>query len=444
MKSSLYNLYFPLKDKYIVYNTLKDSLLVVDEDLKILLETADLESIDEKTAQSLLKCGITLPDNLDEKALLRFSYLKAKYSPDYISVLLLPTYACNLSCHYCPNPSRPIMMTPETAHSVAHFLKTVMQSTRYGVILKLYGGEPLLNADCCTILCQELSSFCHKNNLPFLAAAMTNGTLLTHKKTESLLPYLGAVHITMDGFKPYHDGIRYYSHGGGTYDDILEGLTLLRERNIRTSVRINATLENLDSIRELLEDLKKHEFDEYNKFEIYFGPIAPLEECKYFKDDKASQEFKDDTFNLIPKLREIVKSSQWKGSIRDMVLDLKGVPKPELCQYEKSYYYVIDPEGSFFTCPGFCGNTDYCIGTLKKGIPEFASLYYDIHTRDVMQGECLDCQYMPVCGGGCPARAYIRTGKFDSVFCGSVKELTKVRTLSYLHVIRPDLFSESG
>lgn len=34
MKGSRYNLYFPLENKYVVSNTLKDSMVTMDEDLK--------------------------------------------------------------------------------------------------------------------------------------------------------------------------------------------------------------------------------------------------------------------------------------------------------------------------------------------------------------------------------------------------------------------------
>lgn len=442
MKSSHYNLFFPIKGKYIVYNTLRDSILVVDEELKTKLETSHLTSIPGETGQALLKCGIVVPDHTDEKVLLRFLYQKAKYSPDYISVLLLPTYACNLSCHYCPSPGQPVMMSTETARTVTVFLKRLMQSTRYGIILKLYGGEPLLNPECCLFLCEELSLFCQQHNLPFFAAAMTNGTLLTHNNTAPLLEYLGALHVTLDGFQPYHDTIRHYRNGEGTYHHIMEGITLARKKNIRISVRVNTTTENLDSIKLLLEDLKRRNFDEYDKFDIYFGPIAPLEECKFFKDDAASKKYGEDIFELVPRLREIVARSSWKN-IRDIVQDLRGVPKPELCQYEKSYSFVIDPLGTFYTCPGFCGQPEYCGGTLlPNGTGEFNPLYYTIHTRDPLQYECNDCAYLPVCGGGCPARSYVRTGNADTMHCGSAKEFTKERIFSYVQMIRPDLFKE--
>jgi uncharacterized protein len=438
MKVSRYNLYFPLEDRYVIYNTLTDSIMVADEEL--MLTASSLEGIDTSSIQSLLQCGIVVSDNTDEKAILRYRYYAAKYAADFISVLLLPTYACNLSCHYCPNPAHPVFMTPETTESVILFLKSLMKSTRCGVVLKLYGGEPLLNELCCRSLCETLSSFCRERNLPFLAAAMTNGTLLAHTKTEKLLTCLGAVHVTLDGFKPYHDSIRFYTDGGGTYEDIMKGLSLAREKAMRISVRVNTTSENLDSIRELLEDLKKRKFDEYEGFEIYFGPIAPKDECKHFKDDVSSQKFKDSTFALVSQVREIVKASAWKGKTRDIISDVRSVSKPELCQYQKAHTFVIGPHGKFYTCPAFAGDPDYCIGTLKDGTAEFTSLYYDMHTRDVMQLECADCEYMPVCGGGCPAAAYSQHKTVDSYYCGTTRESTESQMLSYLQYKYPDLF----
>lgn len=440
MKVSRYNLFFPLKEKYIIYNTLEDTVAVADGDLKQILETQTLEDLGEDVKQSLLQCKIITSDETDEKAVLHYRFQVAKYSADFISVLLLPTLLCNLSCHYCPSPAKSVFMDAETTHRVTTFLKNLTQSANRGIILKLYGGEPLLHSDCCQALCEALSVFCQSKNVPFLAAAMTNGTLLTHKKTEGLLSYLGAIHVTLDGYQQYHDSIRHYSNGKGTYEDIMEGLSLAREMKIRISVRVNITAENLDSIKDLLEDLKRRKFDEYTLFDIYFGPIAPMEECNYFKDDASSLKFKEDTCELVPRLRDIVAATKWAGKTRDIISDLKNVARPEQCQYSKAYNFIIDPLGKFYTCPAFIGDPDYCIGALTDEGAEFTSLYYDIHTRDVTLLACQDCEYLPICGGGCPVRAHMRNKTVDSYYCGSTKELTASRMLLYLQHKRPDLF----
>ncbi|MGC1122927.1 MAG: SPASM domain-containing protein [Candidatus Methanofastidiosia archaeon] len=438
MKVSRYNLYFPLKNKYLVYNTLKDSILVIDEDLKTLLETQNLSDISPDMGKALHECGIIVPDSLDEKALVTFKYQVGKYSTEYVTVLLLPTYACNLSCHYCPNPGEPVFMDSETTQQVVAFLKECMKSARRGLILKLYGGEPLLNVECCTTVCHSLSSFCQTHSLPFFAAAMTNGTLLTAKKPGDVLPYLGAIHVTLDGSQPYHDAVRHYSSGKGTYHDIMEGLCLAREKSMRISVRVNTTPENICSLNDLLGDLRKYKFDEYDKFEIYFGPIAPKEECKHFKDEDSSGKFRKTIYELVPQLWKIVKESGWKGKKRDIITDVRSVQRPVQCQYQKAYTYVIDPRGQFYTCPAFAGDPRYCVGALSDTGPEFTALYYTMHTRDVMLMECGDCAYMPVCGGGCPAAALSHKGGVTDYYCGSIRESTESEIRLYVNRTYPE------
>ena len=440
MKVSRYNLYFPLKDKHVIYNTLTDTMMMADKELTESLKTAALGSIHKEIKKALFQHGIIVSGNTDETALLRFRSQVAKYAVDYISVLLLPTFSCNLSCHYCPNPAQPVYMDEKTTQNVIQFLTSLVQSQNVGLLLKLYGGEPLLNADCCLSLCTALSSVCQSRQVPFLAAAMTNGTLITRDTVTPFLDYLGAIHVTFDGSQQYHDKVRHYTNGKGTYEDIMESLSLARDRNMRISIRVNITPENLDSISDLLYDLKKRKFDEYKGFDIHFGPVIPLDECKYYEDDASSRKVKEKTYALVPALRQIVKNAQWEGKTRDIISDLRSVSKPEQCQYAKAHNYVIGPRGNFYTCPAFVGNEDYCIGTVAEGTAEFYPLYYDIHTRDVMHNECAACAYMPVCGGGCPARAYMRKKTVDAYYCGSTKELTESRMLLYLQYKRPDLF----
>ncbi|WP_373468867.1 radical SAM protein [Acidianus infernus] len=87
---------------------------------------------------------------------------------------------------------------------------------------------------------------------------MTNGSLLTRHVFEELKS-LGLTHvqITLDGPKEVHDKRRYFVGGKGSYDIILKNLKEIRDE-VNVVLRVNIDVNNLDSFRDLLKDLKQN------------------------------------------------------------------------------------------------------------------------------------------------------------------------------------------
>ncbi|MBU7027892.1 MAG: hypothetical protein HXS48_13230, partial [Theionarchaea archaeon] len=48
MKASYYNVFFPFEDNYILFNTLRGTIFVVDSEIKTLLEKNEVSSLTEE------------------------------------------------------------------------------------------------------------------------------------------------------------------------------------------------------------------------------------------------------------------------------------------------------------------------------------------------------------------------------------------------------------
>ena len=75
---------------------------------------------------------------------------------------------------------------------------------------------------------------------------------------------------------------------------------------------------------------------------------------------------------------------------------------------------VINWDGSLYKCPGFIGWKGLEIGNVRTGIKD----YKKSHKLDFWKKqECLDCEYLPLCFGGCRYMKLLQEGKIDDVDC---------------------------
>jgi uncharacterized protein len=75
---------------------------------------------------------------------------------------------------------------------------------------------------------------------------------------------------------------------------------------------------------------------------------------------------------------------------------------------------VINYDGALYKCPGLIGRKEFCAGTVKKGLRDYASTYNLGHWKN---GECLACSYLPLCFGGCRYLKLIRDGTMQGNDC---------------------------
>ena len=103
MKSSFYNIFFNIEDKYYIYNTLSTSILAVPQDVISHLKSNSIDNIDEHGLEILKKNGMVVKFDTNEGAIYEHYYNSIQYcsNPEELRLVILPTYNCNLQCSYC-------------------------------------------------------------------------------------------------------------------------------------------------------------------------------------------------------------------------------------------------------------------------------------------------------------------------------------------------------
>ncbi|HRC57869.1 MAG TPA: hypothetical protein PKU97_18205, partial [Kofleriaceae bacterium] len=147
-------------------------------------------------------------------------------------------------------------MSLETADHLAKFAqRTALQSRARLLVMTMYGGEPLMNEPACRHLMTQMAEFVKGRRITLSMPVVTNGVLLTKHQDSPVLDLASGFHITFEGGKARHDSIRKQHDGVGSYDRIMEGIALLRQRDLRVRIRLHVNGVQKEEVRALLDDL---------------------------------------------------------------------------------------------------------------------------------------------------------------------------------------------
>lgn len=417
MKSSIYNIYKKGKNGYIVLNIRSSAAAHIDEETKCLLEE-NPNKIPSDILEMFLENDIVVEDNCDERKILSYYFNKDKYNVNLrdLAYTVVLTYACNLRCLYCyqgPEKDTEILNTKKVDILLKNIDRNLGKKDFKALWLNLYGGEPLLAYHECVQLMEGAFRICDEQNKEFEGGIVTNGVLINKKIIDNLLkPYCNSVHITMDGGREAHDKRRIHTDGSGTYDTLLHVLELLRDANINVVLRLNIDKENADTFIDLSRDLVEHGLGDIKKSLEWIRP-PDTERTREGCASYAEKCFvSDEMVDFEDQIREQLGMKRVLG--RSPVI-LKHSP----CTFDREDIYVIDPYLNLYNCWEFIGKKDKKVGHISEGGETiFDCEYYDQMSRNPLEfEECKDCKYLPFCGGGCAAQAYVGNGTYHSPPC---------------------------
>jgi mycofactocin radical SAM maturase len=158
------------------------------------------------------------------------------------------TLGCNLFCDHCLSGSGPGHQRPEelTTEEAREFVAELDEMDVFQV--NIGGGEPFVRPDCMELL-EALT------DREISTCVSTNGTQLdeeTLDRLEAMDPLF--LQVSMDGLRPENDAIR----GEGVFDQVVDALERLEERDIGTTVNTVVTRQNVYDLPEILALAEDH------------------------------------------------------------------------------------------------------------------------------------------------------------------------------------------
>lgn len=326
---------------------------------------------------------------------------------------------CNLGCTYCYAEggdfgAKPKIMPDDVAAAAVQRLLNGAE-TGGNVRLAFLGGEPLTNRAGLRRATELAERMAATRNIRVDFSLTTNGTLLTEDDAEFLAAHAFSVTVSLDGVGDFHDRLRPFRNGRGSFDRIARRLNPLFERQdrINLSARVTVTPHNL-SLVETLHGLAALGFSS-----VGFSPVlnSPTGRGEMSQDHLASmlgqmiacgREFEDHLVagrlhpfaNLATALRELH----------------RGTHRPYPCGAGAGYLGV-SADGELAACHRFVNEHEGAFGNVSDGMRQDRQTAWLSERHVDRQEPCKSCWARYLCGGGChhevihrgrPACDYIR------------------------------------
>ncbi len=416
LKASFYNHFTRYgDDNFFGYNFLYKSILRIPADAFPSIDqflrglSSKSERLEEENSghlrlqsqwlEALKEANFVIDKSIDELSLIKFCYYRSLYASDSVSLIVLPTLWCNLACPYCFEFKKPIFMKPEVQDALMDWIENNFKGKRY-IHVAWFGGEPLLAKRIIFRLTERLKTFCNNTGARYEASLITNGYFLDQRFLNSIpLLNIKLIQVTMDGDKDDHDSLKRKRNGGGSFDRVFQNIITfcenVPESDCNLLLRINCGDDNYDGIEKLLERFPP---TVRNRTQIFFRWIWANKASGYREFSACKQG--TESFRGIAKLYAVARALGWHTyNPCDYKTDWG------YCEVDFLDHYDISPDGSIFLCTHTFERSE-SIGCLLQGKevirPNAISKltrWYSANPFD--DTECLTCQLLPICGGGC-------------------------------------------
>ena len=377
---------------YLLFNTMSLAFIRINEQdidmWKKLRETPDSYT-NFQNYDFLIKARILVDNQDDDLNVYLADVLKNRYNSSDMALTILPTRGCNFGCIYCYEQDRPnVLMNEQTEKAIVKFVCSNSNLKRLSVVW--YGGEPLLNFDSMV----RLTKMFKQLNIEYSAKIVSNGYLLTKEKADLMKDLaIRNIQITFDGSEEIHNQRRFLLGGQPTYRKIMDNLKYLLSINkdITIDIRTNIDRRNKDDYNKFYQDFKSEINDK--RVTMYPG----------FVSDLLSSECVSPEFNI--------SEGGYKAQFILDIFDKYGIeiksflPKyrRHSCVASKYFAFVIGPEGELYKCWRMVGNQKEAIGNVNDGYFDMVKFSkYLIGADYTLDSKCLQCEFITLCGGGCP------------------------------------------
>lgn len=373
-------------ERTILYNYLNDCIIIILPELYKLVkkyeDVNELEEIYPEFFDLLCNNGFVVEDSVDETELAINLVTQRLSSPEKLFLTINPTLDCNLRCWYCyETHTTNCYMNEDIMERVVKLVERETQKKDlHTICLNFFGGEPLLKAKEIAIpLIQSISNICHKRDKCIRVHFTSNGVLLSKSVLKSLEELKVNIHfqIPFDGGRIYHNRTKHLPNGKGTYNIILNNVINALSKNFKITFRCNYTSENIESFKELVDDICN--IVEENKEKVLFS-LQRIWQTSPTKDLYKKEE----------ELQKYIISKGFTKNTNDQKI---------LCNcyadYESSL--MINYNGDIFKCTARDFHHNNRIGILGKDGNILNSDNFFLYKDKKFGKYCLTCRLLPIC-----------------------------------------------
>lgn len=312
---------------------------------------------------------------------------------------------CNLACSYCfvGDKSRTAMSNDVINTTTRAIADTTQMHDIKQISLKFAGGEPTLVVPLMEQFQEKLLENLKGSTTELYTSVLSNGTILNKRLLAFLKRPNTSIGISIDGYRDGHDIFRVFKKSRrGSWETINRNIATLKQNSITPHIMATISMENRNSLPELLRWIYENRFK--TRLSIVRQPNCQWDSgakrkaeyevlCDAMKDtfDKAFVELENP--GVLIDLRTAL-------SICELHFDQPAAGVP--CDIGMSHL-VIKANGNLVSCPMTVDEDGVKPGQdlLAACAHCFSYSPSQRHYESVEQ-DCLNCQWFPVCAGGCP------------------------------------------
>ena len=331
---------------------------------------------------------------------------------------------CNLRCTYCYYLDKAEIYGRREPRMSEGMLETVIREYIAAndvpeVTFNWHGGEPLLMGLPFYRRAIDLEKK-YAGGKTVFNTIQTNGTLLTAEWADFFRDNRFLVGISIDGPRDIHDRYRKDRGGAPTFDKVLKGLSLLRDRGVafNTMSTVNRVSEGRGlEVYRFLQSLGSRYMQFMPVVEHVKGGfiVDPATEgarlAPWSVSAKGFGQFMCDIFD--DWVRNDV-GRTFVGLFDATLANWCGV-MPGTCAYDRTCggNAVIEHNGDLYPCDHFV-YPKYRLGniaetSIRSMMESPRQVKFGIDKRNSLPEKCFRCEYLTLCNGECPKHRFSRT-----------------------------------
>lgn len=390
MKWSIYNEIIEIvedKEVFYLFNSLRKKYFTLDNNLKDIVQagkndTSAIASIHPGLYKYLVSEMFIVPDDMDEVNECVKMINHNFSSESHLRITINPTLDCNLRCWYCyENHLKGSCMNQNTIESIVKHIEICARSNMLKKIqLSFFGGEPLMKySQVVKPIIKRCSEICKKNKKLFMLSFTTNGVCLTPSVINELInlsPEV-SVQVAFDGKREYHDSVKCFENGNGSYDLVKKHIVYAIKHGVMTTIRCNYTLKNIESFEELIYDFRQ-----------FWGcPNVKFSFHKVWQEPESEELFKK---------RESLRRVILKTGVNNNINSFYGDSLAP-CYADFDNHIVINYNGDIYKCTARDFRPEHRLGYLDASGKIIYNLKAAKRKETRLTKECLSCRLLPIC-----------------------------------------------
>lgn len=364
---------------------------------------------------AFLEARVFIPAKLDERNKLKTEYEHGR-TESPLMITMTTTLDCNMRCYYCYQKEGELdYMSIDTCNeAIAWTKEKALDQHHKRIFMDWYGGEPMLNKDVILHYSREIIPWCDERGIKYKAHMLCNGTGWPDDVKEFLdETRLTKIQFSMDGFKTYQNKSRGLVDaagkrtGEGSFDTLMDTIDRVLPY-ASCYLRINVDPFSGAGCMEMIEEFARRGwFDHPGRFFPYLAIInAMTDHCGFIGKSKTFRDFTQD----FDQIRHDFYTALSKYQGPQVLEHIEYYPRRKLinCGAVNPSSMIFGPEGLQYKCSLDVGDHDRANGATQAAQ---AVLEATPQTRDFDRWDkfdpfklptCKECQYLPVCYGGCP------------------------------------------